>query len=389
MPKNSKTEYSKWLTVTLPDGTKKELRFRGKTEKEAEKKRNIARAEYEAGVMFLGGETPFYKWAQKYIDTYITPRYRPSGAAQMANIINNYFVSDLGALPMKSITKTHLQNCMNRLQGKSPSLINKAHGLLRGIFQLAYAEGIIPRDITYKLTKPTAAFGGGRRELTEQELEAFFHVYHNSDHQFKEFFGIILGSGLRPGEVRALTVPKIDFKSGTIKVDQAVKQNTKAVDVPKTNSSYREIPIADWQLDGLKSLVEQKKKSGDTCLLLFHGADNKPISEQRLSRGWSSFLNLMDIAAGAKVYRNQIIEHALPGHDEITPYYLRHTFATHLMAANVDIKTAMYFMGHSTPDMLLKIYSHVTAEMTDNARRKMVEFSTRKTKENPRILSCL
>ena len=47
------------LTVTMPDGTKKTLRFTGKTQKEADAKKAKAKAEYEAGLLVGNGKNTF------------------------------------------------------------------------------------------------------------------------------------------------------------------------------------------------------------------------------------------------------------------------------------------------------------------------------------------
>ena len=42
----------------------------------------------------------------------------------------------------------------------------------------------------------------------------------------------------------------------------------------------------------------------------------------------------------------------------LTPHILRHTYCTRLFEAGFDIKEIQYLMGHSTPDMTMKIYTH-------------------------------
>ena len=44
---------------------------------------------------------------------------------------------------------------------------------------------------------------------------------------------------------------------------------------------------------------------------------------------------------------------------DITPHIFRHTYATMLYNAGVDIKTAQYLLGHATIQMTLDIYTHL------------------------------
>ena len=55
----------------------------------------------------------------------------------------------------------------------------------------------------------------------------------------------------------------------------------------------------------------------------------------------------------------------------ITPYNLRHTMATMLREAEVDIKAAQSIMGHANARITLDIYSHLTNRQIDAAGEKI------------------
>lgn len=65
---------------------------------------------------------------------------------------------------------------------------------------------------------------------------------------------------------------------------------------------------------------------------------------------------------GAKVYRNQVVEHGEPDElwNTLTPYCLRHTYCTDLQDAGVPINIAKYLMGHSDITVTANIYTHKT-----------------------------
>ena len=92
-------------------------------------------------------------------------------------------------------------------------------------------------------------------------------------------------------------------------------------------------------------------------------------SNSNYKKAWKSFLKQMDILAGAKTYKNQIIIHAVD--QKLTPYYLRHTYATSLAEKGVDLKTAQYLLGHANVSMTAQIYTHVTKKMLDSAKEKI------------------
>ena len=62
------------IYITLPDGTKKQLIFTGKTQKEADAKKAKAKAEYEAGLLVVNANTTLAKWTDEWFETYRRPK---------------------------------------------------------------------------------------------------------------------------------------------------------------------------------------------------------------------------------------------------------------------------------------------------------------------------
>ena len=57
----------------------------------------------------------------------------------------------------------------------------------------------------------------------------------------------------------------------------------------------------------------------------------------------------------------------------IRTHDFRHTFATMLWEASVDLKTAMKWMGHADQTMILRVYAHLTDKKEQEAALKMAE----------------
>jgi integrase len=74
--------------------------------------------------------------------------------------------------------------------------------------------------------------------------------------------------------------------------------------------------------------------------LLFSDIEGAPLSRNAVSAAWSE-------------YAKQI------GMPEVTFHALRHTHASQLIDANVDIVTISKRMGHAKPDITLRIYAHL------------------------------
>lgn len=173
----------------------------------------------------------------------------------------------------------------------------------------------------------------------------------------------MLACGLRPAEARALTWFNINLTEKNITITQSIQDNSNIVNEPKTSAGRRTIPIPDWYMEILKTV----KKTDSPYV--FPNAKGNPMDAQRYIKSWHSLIRQMDIAAGAKLYRNQVIIHALD--QDLTPYNLRHTYATDLSRKEVEIKKAQYLLGHNDIRVTANIYTHITPDMIESVRENI------------------
>jgi integrase len=108
--------------------------------------------------------------------------------------------------------------------------------------------------------------------------------------------------------------------------------------------------LADILVDALreyrKSQLELRMKLGAGRLpadsLLFGDINGNPVSPNAISAAWSDF------AASKQV-----------GMPDVTFHALRHTHASQLIDAGVDIVTISKRLGHAKPDITLRIYARL------------------------------
>ena len=258
-------------------------------------------------------------------------------------------VRDMGDRPMDQIRPLHLQEYLNRLNG-SDATIKVKYDLICQVFRHAHINGVTPTDYTIGLTRPRGSAPKTGRSITEAERLVLLSVLDG--HRGELFCKFMLYCGLRPSEVQALTWEDIDLKSGTVSISKSMKPNG-SVGPPKTNAAYRSIPIPEHFVRTLK----RNRATGD---LFSHN-----ITWRR--RMWSNVCREMNIAMGAKVYRNQLTTHPLA--DDFTLYNLRHTYCTDLERMGVPINIASRLMGHSNIGITAKVYTHASTEAMETARR--------------------
>ena len=82
-------------------------------------------------------------------------------------------------------------------------------------------------------------------------------------------------------------------------------------------------------------------------------------TDSSFMRSWEAFCNYLNVCAGGRNGAGPYLPH-IQVLDRITAHMLRHTYATMLFDADVDVKSAQKFLGHADIEVTLKIYTHLT-----------------------------
>lgn len=345
-------------TITLPDGTKKRIYARGATEKEA--LRNLAKleAEYKSGKMVINSNTTFDQWAEECLTIYKAAEVTPATLDGLRRLVRLHFLPHIGNLPISAITPAHIQGCLNAQVGKSENHIKKCYNLINFIMQKAKISRLTHENPVEYVTIPKGNQAQHRRALSNAERDLFLQAAQKTANG--AIFLVSYYCGLRPGEARALRWQNIDLTKKTITVTNTFERGTEKLTVPKSKAGYRTLPIPDRLLPFIKNLPQGTKDD-----FIFTG-NTQSFAYRRYLRNWNALKHTMDKLNGAEVYRNQIIKSTID--NDITPYYLRHTYCTMLAEKNVPLKTAQYLMGHSSIKMTADIYTHVTEQLTQGAQ---------------------
>lgn len=168
---------------------------------------------------------------------------------------------------------------------------------------------------------------------------------------------ICLCTGMRIGEICALTWEDIDTDNGVLYIKKTIqrvysvesekRQTELIIDVPKTKNSVREIPISK---DLLRFLKPFKKIVNPQFFVLTN--DEKP-TEPRTYRS----------------YYNHLMEQLdLP---KMKFHGLRHSFATRCIEGNCDYKTVSVLLGHSNISTTLNLYVHPNLDQKRKAIQQM------------------
>jgi integrase len=194
-----------------------------------------------------------------------------------------------------------------------------------------------------------------RRPLTDDEVNLITSTFEG--HRMGIPVLLLLYCGLRRGELIALTWNDVSLKNKSINVNKAVVfgNNKAIIQSPKTDSGVRTIPIPDTILDALRFA----RKGADSTMVC-PAADGGIMSQIAFKRAWESYKHYLNIQAGGRDKSRS--NPKLTVIDNITPHMFRHTYATILYNAGVDVKSAQRFLGHADINVTLKIYTHLSEQ---------------------------
>lgn len=356
----AKKQYRYYLTVTAADGTKKQLVFSSTDEKEARRRRNKAKTEYETGLRVYSGKTTVRQYAETFMD-------QQRLSAEDRSRLERLLISQIGRLRLDEVKAPNIRQCFALLEGKSKSTISKGCSLINRLFEMAVADELILRNPCTRVVRPHPVETLGRRSMSEQEEQIFLSLLQErvSDgrHAYDIAWGIMYACGLRPGEVRALQRVHVHLgKDPHIDVKQACKMKTVEIGPPKTAAGVRTVPIPGWFVPLLRKALPTDS------LFVVPGTDGSCINHQAFTRRWTYFYRELQRRAGAQTYRNRIA--LSPIGADLDPYSLRHTFCTNCAYEGIPEVVTMRWMGHSDPNMVRTVY-----EDADNSKlvRRAVE----------------
>lgn len=344
MPKNKDGYFrSTFVVGKTADGKPERVTVRAKTKKEHDEKLAEAKRLYARGLAI--GDITVYDWSDRWLKVYkanATPTQKKHYKAKLERDI----LPVIGSMCMRDVRASHLQEILNAYVGGKVGTVKKIKIALKQLFEDAEIEGIIERNPAARLELPDLT-EEPRRPLTDVERVIVFEVAQT--HKCGLYVLTMLFCGLRRGECIALTVGDIDLENKRIRVNKSLRLrgNVGEEKEPKSKAGNREVPIPDVILSIFAAHCAGKG-SGD---ILFPKSDGKRATGQTCTWWWESFKRQCHIKAGAKMYRNKILAETSPFGDEVTPHYLRHTYATDLYAAGVDEKAQKAFLGHASNDI--------------------------------------
>ena len=287
--------------------------------------------------------------------------------SQFTTISNVSIVKGLtfGEIPIKDITRRDIENVRSILlsQGKTPQNLNNCFAHLNHVFACAVIDETIsknPCKALKQLKRTDPAISENKhRALTIEETQRFFEKAKERNSFYINAFDLMLKTGMRVGELTALTPFEIDRKEGFIHIKRTITRNEAGAyyvgENAKTKSGIRDIPLTDEMYNIIRDQINLNKMvyDVDTNSLIFKSVEGEILREYTLNREIKRICALADI-------------------DYFTCHAFRNTFATRFIEQRPqDYKILSEILGHKDISITLDLYTHVMTENKVNAMNEL------------------
>lgn len=298
------------------NGKRKYKSFTAETKKAAEYKAaeyNLERKENKAHKLTLHEAISRYIESKRNI-------LSPSTIRGYYDVLDNY-CPELMELQIGDLTQEAVQLAMNVMAAKySPKTCRNTHGLISAALK------IYRPDFTLHTTLPQKT----KREIyvpDEKEIAEIYALTVGTINEIPVF--LAAECGLRASEISALRVENIKPTYIDIKEARVVGDDNKEhLKSPKSSSGYRKVPISEYVY---KYLISHADKDGRVC----------PRRSAYICNSWSDFK----------------AKHRL--NENLNFHALRHHYASKCIILGIPQKYIAELMGHSSTDMIEKVYQHI------------------------------
>ncbi len=327
--------------------------FYGKTIREVDEKMAEYKLNMSRGTLSAMENVTFHETAELWLNNYKSTLSEKM-QARYSGIISKH-LAPLSTMWVKDLKPFHLQGILNQMatKGYARKTIVTVKQTAAKILATAVLNDILYRNVFEAVEIPKASTTE-RLPITEEQKKLIVSTW--AGHRMGLPALLMLYCGLRRGEVLALTWNDIDLEKKLVSVTKAVVYTVNEAELkePKSKAGRRIVPIPDAIIPALHASRENRS------FLVCPSAEGEAMSAQSYKRAWESYMHYLNIQAGGRDASRS--RPKLVCMEPFTAHQLRHTYATMLYDAGVDVLTAQKLLGHADLQVTMKVYTHLSEE---------------------------
>ena len=362
MKKRADGRYSKQILVGYKSDGRKDMKtIYGKTIREVELKYRKIMEKHDKGIPVSEKNITVKIWANQWLETY-KKNVEANTFKSYKCAVENHIIPQFGYLKLSKLKLSDMQCYINNISDKySVSTLKKIKITLDQMYKTAIQLQLV-------FINPVVGLSIPQKEKNEKSSISQENIKHIREfcksYKHGAFIMTLLYTGMRRGEIAALTWGDIDFENNTISVNKAAEfiHNKPTIKAPKTKNSYRLIPI----LNVLKPYLVNKNNERNTEPVFknvnkeMHTATSLKKLFENFNKEFNAYLKKLQGEEYSEV--------------RFTMHQFRHTYATLLYYAGVDIKTAQSYLGHSSITVTMEVYTHLEEQFKNINADKLNNF---------------
>ena len=394
---------------TKPDGAPNRITRYGKTKKECQQKLEKYELEYKNGICIEASKITVHDIIEMQIEDDYKSNLITANSylrrTETLKIIDKY---GLGIIRIQQLNEITLKNFFQGITHYSNSAIRKVYNAVKKCCHYAVKKKLISDNPIEDIIMPNSDKANKKiSALTVNEQKSFINVLNNQEknNRYRYQYLLMLSTGMRMGEINALTLKDINFTFKTINVNKTVSKDEHDKPIlgkqTKTVSGMRLIEMTSTVFDLLQDYVNNHYVENKEQIL-FYDEKHKYVTTNQVNANFKrliekyqiipmeiEFKPLSDKHRSKISYKkysyykktdngyeplpkdppkdwntkfNSYYYKAFIADKEYNQHMLRHTFATRCIECGVDYKTLSDILGHADITITLNTYCDVIGQ---------------------------
>ncbi len=302
-------------------------------------------------------------YLREWLTQIAAPRVRPNTLKAYRLQVERYLVPGLGSRPLGKLTARDVRRFVDRLrsQGVGVRTIQYVHATLRAALEDAVREEVLARNVA-KLVRVPRPAPEERRPLDVDEVRQLLKA--TREHRLHAMFVVFALLGMRRSEVLGLQWRDVDLDARVVRVERGLHRLDDGLKLlpPKTKRSRRTVPLPAVVV---QALTEHKER--------------QEHERQELGPSWPATGFVFTTPIGSAIdprncTRIVLEECERAGVRRVRLHDFRHGCVSVLLSLGVPPRTAMEIVGHSTLEMTMTVYGHVSLDDMRTAMDRLGEL---------------